>query len=102
MITLYVLLPVLPVFHRFVRLEIRRISFPGTDIPAVALILNHAIDGGRMPDFVTKFGGSPILGQQVSDLVTGPSVEIQIEDHFHRLCFILIDHKLSFVVQIVS
>ena len=101
-ITVDVLSPVLPVFYGFMRLEIRGIRLSGADIPTVPFVLDHPIDGGRIPYFVTKLGSPSIAGKQVGDLRRGPAVEIQIVNHLYSFRLIGIDHKFSILVQIVA
>lgn len=80
MVPLYVLLSVLPVLFRFMGLEVGCVSLPRPDISAMALVLNNTIDRAGIPDLVTKFGFPSILGKKVSNLSTGPTVDIQVID----------------------
>ena len=101
MVPLDILLPVLPVFLRFMCLKIRCVGFPCPHIPAVAFILDHAIDRARIPYFVTKLCPSSIAGEQVSDLTGRPSIEIQVINHLHRFRLVGIDHKVTVLIKIV-
>lgn len=83
-------------------LEVRRISFPGKNISTVTFVSDHAPDRTWIPYFVTQFGLSSILGQQVSNLLRCPAVDIQVIDHLDSFRFLRIDHQLTVLISVIA